>query len=177
MSLVLIQTVGTDFRGVLRRADLSEGTKLNIDDLLAPLAESSSTLALASLQKSVKTLRPPSPSTSKGKGKAGPVAASSKSKKPRTLAAPLPQRTQERLDREAAYEQTKTEVDKWSDSMKRIKDVSTTPRLGSSVVSELVRSSGGTSELPSATGAKDCHIQPRTSGSLQTENGARIGHI
>ncbi|KAJ8688848.1 hypothetical protein PTI98_013593 [Pleurotus ostreatus] len=100
----------------------TNGAKLNLDDLLAPLAESSSTSALASLQKSVKTLRPPSPSTSKGKGKAGSDAASSKSKKPRTLAAPLPQRTQERLDREAAYEQTKTEVDKWSDSMKRIKD-------------------------------------------------------
>ncbi|KAF4584841.1 hypothetical protein EYR40_001657 [Pleurotus pulmonarius] len=72
--------------------------------MLAPLAESSSTTALASLQRSVKTLRPPSPSTSKGEGKDGPDAASSKSKKPRTLAAPLPQHTQEGLDREAAYE-------------------------------------------------------------------------
>ncbi|KAF4603269.1 hypothetical protein EYR38_003682 [Pleurotus pulmonarius] len=95
----------------------TNGTKLNIDDLLAPLAETSSTSALASLQKSVKALR-----SSASKGTAESDAASSKSKKPRTLAAPLPQRTQERLDREAAYEQTKTEVDKWSDSMKRIKD-------------------------------------------------------
>ena len=39
------------------------------------------------------------------------------------LAAPLPQRTQERLDREAAYELTKAEVDKWTDTMKQIKEV------------------------------------------------------
>lgn len=40
----------------------------------------------------------------------------------KTLSAPLPQRTQERVDREAAYEQTKEEVDKWSETMKRIKE-------------------------------------------------------
>jgi U3 small nucleolar RNA-associated protein 14 len=39
------------------------------------------------------------------------------------LSAPLPQRAQERLDREAAYEQTKQEVDKWSDTMKQIREV------------------------------------------------------
>ena len=39
------------------------------------------------------------------------------------LAAPLPQRTQEQLDREAAYELTKAEVDKWTDTMKQIKEV------------------------------------------------------
>ena len=48
---------------------------------------------------------------------------STSSKTVGTLAAPLPQRTQERIDREAAYEQTKTEVDKWSATMKRIKEV------------------------------------------------------
>jgi U3 small nucleolar RNA-associated protein 14 len=41
---------------------------------------------------------------------------------PKTLSAPLPQRTQERVDREAAYEQTKQEVDKWKGTMKRIKE-------------------------------------------------------
>jgi U3 small nucleolar RNA-associated protein 14 len=40
----------------------------------------------------------------------------------KTLAAPLHQRTQERVDREAAYEQTKEEVDKWKGTMKRIKE-------------------------------------------------------
>ncbi|CAE6517942.1 unnamed protein product [Rhizoctonia solani] len=38
------------------------------------------------------------------------------------LSAPLPQRTQDRLDREAAYEQTKQEVQKWAPTMKRIRE-------------------------------------------------------
>ncbi|KAH7886384.1 Utp14 protein-domain-containing protein [Phlebopus sp. FC_14] len=73
---------------------------LQLDDLLAPLASTST--ALASLKKSTKPL-------------------GSSSSKTKTLSAPLPQRTQERLDREAAYEQTKEEVDKWAATMKRIK--------------------------------------------------------
>ena len=79
------------------------GSKLNLDDLLAPLSSQSTTLL--SLKKSTKILAP-----------------SSKSKT-QTLSAPLPQRTQERLDREAAYEQTKEEVDKWTGTMKRIREV------------------------------------------------------
>ncbi|TFK56541.1 Utp14-domain-containing protein [Heliocybe sulcata] len=73
--------------------------KLQLDDLLSPLASQSS--ALLSLKKAAKPLI----STSKG-----------------ALDAPLPTRTQERLDREAAYEQTKDEVDKWKATMKRIKE-------------------------------------------------------
>ncbi|CAE6478670.1 unnamed protein product [Rhizoctonia solani] len=38
------------------------------------------------------------------------------------LSAPLPQRTQDRLDREAAYEQTKQEAQKWVPTMKRIRE-------------------------------------------------------
>lgn len=75
----------------------SSGSKLQLDDLLGPLASQSSNLT--SLQKSVKILAPA-----------------------KTLSAPLPQRVQERLDREAAYEQTKNEVDKWSATMKRIRE-------------------------------------------------------
>lgn len=75
--------------------------RLNLDDLLAPLASSSN---LQSLKKSVKTL-------------------ASSSSKAQALSAPLPQRTQEKLDRQAAYEQTKEEIDKWSATMKRIKEV------------------------------------------------------
>jgi U3 small nucleolar RNA-associated protein 14 len=75
--------------------------KLNLDDLLEPLDPQSSTVA--SLKKSAKTLTSAS--------------------KAQTLAAPLPQRTQERLDRQAAYEQTKEEVDKWKATMKRIQEV------------------------------------------------------
>ncbi|KAF5352803.1 hypothetical protein D9756_006229 [Leucocoprinus leucothites] len=79
----------------------TSGSKLQLDDLLAPLANQSSNLL--SLKKNTKVL-------------------SASSTKTKTLSAPLPQRTQERLDREAAYEQTKAEVDKWSATMKRIRE-------------------------------------------------------
>ena len=89
-----------------RRSQLTDSSlgasKLSLDDLLAPLDSSSSTLQ--SLKKSAKVL-------------------ASSSSKAKTLSAPLPQRAQERLDREAAYEQTKEEIDKWSATMKRIKEV------------------------------------------------------
>ncbi|KAI0652546.1 Utp14 protein-domain-containing protein [Trametes meyenii] len=75
--------------------------KLNLDDLLAPLEGRSSNLL--SLKKSAKVL-------------------SSTSGRIKTLSAPLPQRTAEKLDREAAYEQTKEEVDKWKATMQRIKE-------------------------------------------------------
>ncbi|KAG6901574.1 hypothetical protein C0995_010342 [Termitomyces sp. Mi166 len=80
---------------------LCTGTKLNLEDLLAPLASQS--LALQSLKQSTKAL-------------------ASTSSKVKTLSAPLPQRAQERLDREAAYEQTKEEITKWSDTMKKIRE-------------------------------------------------------
>ncbi|TRM67447.1 Utp14 protein-domain-containing protein [Schizophyllum amplum] len=84
----------------------TSGSKIGLEDLLAPLANESSS-ALESLKQAAKVLRP---STSSSKRKA------------QTLAAPLAQRAQERLDREAAYEQTKEEVDKWTDTMKRIRE-------------------------------------------------------
>lgn len=78
------------------------GQQLRLDDLLAPLASQSA--AGLSLKKTVKILN-----SSRAHGA--------------PLSAPLPQRTQDRLDREAAYEQTKTEVDKWNETMKQIKEV------------------------------------------------------
>ncbi|KAL1704517.1 Utp14 protein-domain-containing protein [Schizophyllum commune] len=81
------------------------GSKIGLDDLLAPLA-SESTSTLQSLKQAAKALRP---------------SVSSSKRKAQTLSAPLAQRAQERLDREAAYEQTKEEVDKWTDTMKRIR--------------------------------------------------------
>jgi U3 small nucleolar RNA-associated protein 14 len=78
------------------------GQQLRLDDLLAPLA-SHSTAGL-SIKKTVKIL-----DSSRTRGA--------------PLSVPLPQRTQDRLDREAAYEQTKTEVDKWNETMKQIKEV------------------------------------------------------
>jgi len=83
------------------------GQQLQLDDLLAPLASHSA--AGLSLKKTVKIL------DSRIRGT--------------PLSAPLPQRTQDRLDREAAYEQTKTEVDKWNETMKQIKEVVFTPFL------------------------------------------------
>ncbi|KAH9049529.1 Utp14-domain-containing protein [Lactarius hengduanensis] len=83
-------------------AALPSGQQLRLNDLLAPLATRSS--AVLSLKKSVKIL-----DSSRARGV--------------PLPAPLPQRTQERLDREAAYEQTKAEIDKWTDTMKQIKEV------------------------------------------------------
>ena len=78
------------------------GQQLRLDDLLAPLGSHSA--AGLSLKKTVKIL-----DSSRTRGA--------------PLSAPLPQRTQDRLDREAAYEQTKTEVDKWNETMKQIKEV------------------------------------------------------
>lgn len=40
-----------------------------------------------------------------------------------SLSIPLPLRAQEKLDRAAAYEQTKAEIDKWNETMKQIKQV------------------------------------------------------
>ncbi|TFK21288.1 Utp14-domain-containing protein [Coprinopsis marcescibilis] len=70
------------------RVDAS-GSRLNLDDFLAPLASQSS--ALMSLKRTAKVL--------------------GSSSKTKTLAAPLPQRAQEKLDREAAYEKTKEEAE------------------------------------------------------------------
>ncbi|KAJ3882859.1 Utp14-domain-containing protein [Lentinula edodes] len=84
----------------------TQSAGLSLNDLLSPLGQSS-------LEKSVKVLQSQSGGNSTSSGK---------KKKPQTLSVPLPQRTQERLDREAAYEQTKEEVDKWSATMKRISE-------------------------------------------------------
>ncbi|THV07291.1 small-subunit processome [Dendrothele bispora CBS 962.96] len=84
----------------------TKGAGLTLTDLLAPLGESST--SVSSLEKSVRALQPSSGEASK--------------KRPQTLSAPLPQRAQERLDREAAYEQTKEEVNKWNSTMKRIQE-------------------------------------------------------
>ncbi|KAJ7135051.1 Utp14-domain-containing protein [Mycena crocata] len=91
------------------------GHKLSLTDLLAPLS-STTPAALRSVQKSLAAgpaeERPKTKSTGKKVKAVGGGA----------LAAPLPLRTQARVDREAAYEATKKEVDKWGPSMKRIRD-------------------------------------------------------
>ena len=77
-------------------------TKLSVEDLLAPLDTSSD--ALQSLKRSAKIL-------------------ARTSDKDQPLPVPLPRRAQDRIDRNAAYDQTKEEVDKWQSTMKRIREV------------------------------------------------------
>jgi len=79
-------------------------SKLTLEDLINPLSASGVDTA-SSLKKAIKPLALSNP-------------------KNHALSAPLPTRTQEKLDREAAYEQTKKEADKWNDTMKRIREVS-----------------------------------------------------
>ncbi|KAJ7289226.1 Utp14-domain-containing protein [Mycena rebaudengoi] len=81
--------------------------KLSLTDLLAPLSADVSAVE-KSLTGSTKAGK------GKGKGKAGSGGG--------PLAAPLPLRTQARVDREAAYDATKGEVDKWNATMKRIRE-------------------------------------------------------
>jgi U3 small nucleolar RNA-associated protein 14 len=91
--------------------------KLSLADLLAPLS-AAEPAALRAVQKTLAAgpaeERPKTKSTGKKVKAVGGGA----------LAAPLPLRTQARVDREAAYEATKEEVDKWAPSMKRIREVS-----------------------------------------------------
>ncbi|KAK7049701.1 hypothetical protein VNI00_005732 [Paramarasmius palmivorus] len=81
----------------------TQAAGVSLADLLAPISASGNT----AFEKSVKALQ---------------QSGSGSKKRPQTLSAPLPQRAQERLDREAAYEQTKAEVQKWSAAMKRIQE-------------------------------------------------------
>ncbi|KAF8216392.1 Utp14 protein-domain-containing protein [Mycena galopus ATCC 62051] len=89
--------------------------KLSLADLLAPLS-AAAPAALRAVEKTLATgpaeERPKTKSTGKKVKAVGGGA----------LAAPLPLRTQARVDREAAYEATKEEVDKWAPSMKRIRE-------------------------------------------------------
>ncbi|KAJ7355370.1 Utp14-domain-containing protein [Mycena albidolilacea] len=87
--------------------------KLSLADLLAPLAA-----APAALRAVEKTLAA-GPAEERPKTKTGKKA---KLVGGGALAAPLPLRTQARVDREAAYEATKEEVEKWAPSMKRIRE-------------------------------------------------------
>ncbi|ORY84072.1 Utp14 protein-domain-containing protein [Leucosporidium creatinivorum] len=92
--------------------DGEDDGKLNLDDLLSSFADSKNP-RLAALRKTLKPLASsttPSSSTSTSHLKSsGP------------LAAPLPGRLQDKIDREAAYEKTKEETDKWNETVRRMK--------------------------------------------------------
>ncbi|KAM0752317.1 small-subunit processome [Meredithblackwellia eburnea MCA 4105] len=89
--------------------------KVNLDDLLSSFTDSKNP-RLAALRKTLKPLATPSPTTS-------PVSTSSKShlKTSGPIAAPLPSRLQDKIEREAAYEKTKEETDKWNETVRRMK--------------------------------------------------------
>ncbi|KAF9504919.1 hypothetical protein BS47DRAFT_1386112 [Hydnum rufescens UP504] len=79
----------------------TDAGKITLDNLLKPSSASGNNASLGSLEKSAKLLS---------------------STKNQPLSAPLHQRQQDRVDREAAYEATKDEVQKWAPTMKRIKE-------------------------------------------------------
>ncbi|KAJ7097272.1 Utp14-domain-containing protein [Mycena belliarum] len=96
---------------------VGSGTKLALADLLAPLAS-----ALPGVQKSLAPAPAPAASGATSAGKKAATGKKARAKAGGALAAPLPLRTQARVDREAAYEATKGEVDKWNPSMKRLRE-------------------------------------------------------
>ena len=81
---------------------VTDGPKLQLADLLAPLRNELPSTSLLSLTNAIKPL---------------------KAAKGAPLPAPLPTRVQDRINREAAYQATKTEVEKWAPTMKRIREV------------------------------------------------------
>ncbi|KAI5481860.1 U3 small nucleolar RNA-associated protein 14 [Pseudohyphozyma bogoriensis] len=83
-----------------------QSDKLNLDDLLSSFSDSKNP-RLANLRKTLKPLAAPSSTTTTSK--TGP------------LAAPLPGRLQDKIEREAAYEKTKEETDKWNETVRRMK--------------------------------------------------------
>ncbi|PWN34096.1 Utp14-domain-containing protein [Meira miltonrushii] len=90
-----------------------EGAGLTIDDLLKPIADHNGT-SLTALRGTAKALRPPTSANDKQ-----PVASKKGGGK---LHAPLPTIVQDRLDRSAAYNETKAEVDGWQPTIKRLRE-------------------------------------------------------
>lgn len=88
--------------------------KVSLDDLLASFAGSKNP-RLAALRKTLKPLVAASASPSA----LPPSRSHLKSVGP--LAAPLPGRLQDKIEREAAYEKTKEETDKWNETVRRMK--------------------------------------------------------
>ncbi|KAL7343358.1 Utp14 protein-domain-containing protein [Rhodotorula toruloides] len=89
--------------------------KVNLDDLLSSFSDSKNP-RLASLRKSLKPLASSSASSS-----SKVTTTNSHLKAAGPLSAPLPGRLQDKIDREAAYEQTKEETDKWNETVRRMK--------------------------------------------------------
>ncbi|GAA5943759.1 hypothetical protein JCM3775_000944 [Rhodotorula graminis] len=99
----------------------NDNGKVDLDDLLASFTDSKNP-RLAGLKKSLKTLAPSSSSATAAAAAAAKVTTTnSHLKGSGPLAAPLPGRLQDKVDREAAYDQTKDETDKWNETVRRMK--------------------------------------------------------
>ncbi|GAA5893630.1 hypothetical protein JCM8208_000844 [Rhodotorula glutinis] len=98
----------------------NDNGKVDLDDLLASFTDSKNP-RLAGLKKSLKTLAPPSTSSSSSAATGKVTTSNSHLKSSGPLAAPLPGRLQDKVDREAAYDQTRDETDKWNETVRRMK--------------------------------------------------------
>ncbi|GAA5983323.1 hypothetical protein JCM10908_000241 [Rhodotorula pacifica] len=107
-----------EFTAVKPMEGTSDG-KIDLDDLLSSFTDSKNP-RLASLRKSLKPLAPTS-SSSSATSAAKVTTTNSHLKAAGPLAAPLPGRLQDKVDREAAYEATKAETDKWNETVRRMK--------------------------------------------------------
>ncbi|GAA6028278.1 hypothetical protein JCM8097_006953 [Rhodosporidiobolus ruineniae] len=87
--------------------------KVNLDYLLSSFSDSKNP-RLAALRKSLKPLSATDSSSTV-------TTSNSHLKSAGALAAPLPGRLQDKIDREAAYEKTKEETDKWNETVRRMK--------------------------------------------------------
>ena len=88
--------------------------KVNLEDLLASFAGSKNP-RLVALRKTLKPLAALSNTST------STTTSHSHLKTPGPLSAPLPARLQDKIEREAAYEKTKEETDKWNETTRRMK--------------------------------------------------------
>ncbi|GAA5959641.1 hypothetical protein JCM21900_002143 [Sporobolomyces salmonicolor] len=95
--------------------DAAADNKVQLDDLLSSFADSKNP-RLAALRKTLKPLAATSDSLT-----AVPSNSTSALKRAGPISAPLPGRLQDKIDREAAYEKTKEETDKWNETVRRMK--------------------------------------------------------
>ncbi|GAA5887298.1 hypothetical protein JCM16303_006580 [Sporobolomyces ruberrimus] len=96
-------------------ADSAADNRVELEDLLSSFTDSKNP-RLANLRKTLKPLAATAESNL-----AAPTGSTSALKRAGPISAPLPARLQDKVDREAAYEKTKEETDKWNETVKRMK--------------------------------------------------------
>ncbi|GAA5938943.1 uncharacterized protein JCM15063_004371 [Sporobolomyces koalae] len=96
-------------------ADSGIDNRVQLEDLLSSFTDSKNP-RLANLRKTLKPLAQTAESNL-----AAPTGSTSALKRAGPISAPLPARLQDKVDREAAFEKTKEETDKWNETVKRMK--------------------------------------------------------